>query len=92
MENEDGKGMATTLSITAGPLSSTVTAADDAKAQAILTWYARSLGVPDSATNQQKLDAVVEGIRAHIVRESRNGYINSGVEEVRTEAVNNVDW
>lgn len=67
--------MATSLSITAGALTRTVTAANDAKAQAVLLNYAEAIGVPDSATNAERADAILASLVAHMRATARGQYM-----------------
>ena len=59
------------LSITIGPLTSTVTASN-ANAQAVLQKYIGAYYGPVDGTAQEQLDWVVEKLRAHIVEVARD--------------------
>lgn len=66
--------MATTLTIASGPLTSTVTAANDTKAQEVLRRFALATGAPPDATNQQLLNWVTQEIKQHMVAVARRHY------------------
>ena len=67
--------MAVSLSLPVGTLTRTVTAGNDAKAQAVLLAYAAAIGVPDTATNAERADAVLASLRRYIVATARTQYI-----------------
>lgn len=66
--------MATTLTIASGPLTSTVTAANDTKAQEVLRRFALATGAPPDATNQQLLHWVTQELTRHMVIVARRHY------------------
>jgi hypothetical protein len=51
--------MAVMATLTVGTVVAEIVAANDANAQNILLKYAKRIGVPDTATNQQRADAIV---------------------------------
>lgn len=67
--------MATSLSLTAGALTRSVTAANDTKAADVLLKYAAALGVPARATNAERADAVLAGLVAHMKQAARQQYV-----------------
>lgn len=75
--------MATTLSIATGPLTSQRTFNDDTKAQAtLLAFYSAFRLGPESATPQEKLDAILNWIAIFI----RNKAVLYHIEQSRTAA------
>lgn len=63
--------MATSITITTGPLTASRSFANDAAAQAVLLRCAEAIGVPDGATNQQKLQQVVNWCVTQIQEQAR---------------------
>lgn len=64
--------MASTIGIKVGPLTATNTYADDAKVQATLLKFYEERGIgPMDATNQEKLQAIVDWIAHQIVSRAR---------------------
>ena len=75
------------LSITVGPLTSTVMASN-AKAQAVLTAYIGAYYGPLDGTPQEQLDWVVEKLQSHIVEvaQSHNRALKHAAADVDAEA------
>ena len=82
--------MASYIGIKVGPLTATNNYADDAKVQAVLLKFyeERGIGVMD-ASNQEKLQAIVDWIAGQIVRHARRLELEQRqmavVDEVETE-------
>lgn len=76
--------MATTLSIKIGPLTAQRQFADDAKAQETLLAFYKAFDLgPDTATNQEKLDAIVNWLAVFVRRKAIQYYI----EQTKASAV-----
>jgi hypothetical protein len=84
--------MATTLTIVSGAVTSTLTAADDAKAQEVLRLFAKSLGALDGESNQVKLNLCAAAIRAYMVRESHEQAIRDARNAERATAAGIADF
>ena len=69
--------MATTLTLSTGPLTSTRSFQDDAKAQAALLRFYLAYNVgPPGASNQQKLDAVVDWFVDSVINVSVGSHVD----------------
>jgi len=80
--------MASSLTIETGPLTSTLSWANDAKVQDTLLHYYEIMGLgEDTATNQEKLDAVVANLANHVQlivkryeRSARESTLEAGID------------
>ena len=82
--------MASSIAIKVGPLTATNNYADDVKVQAVLLKFYEERGIgPAEATNQEKLQAIVDWIAGQIVRHARRLELEQRqqavVDEVETE-------
>jgi hypothetical protein len=84
--------MAVKLALTAGALSSEVTAADQTKGLAILDWYAVAKEIPADLPNQEKLDAIVQAIAQDVKATARNAFRQNAKQQVEIDVANNVEW
>lgn len=80
------------LTITVGPLTSKIDA-DNTKANALLTQYAAAIGA--DGTNQEKLDAVVRSLVAHMRYEGRRHRHNRAAVDAAAAIqaeIDGLDW
>ncbi len=70
--------------ITIGPLAASVTI-DNAVAEKYARLYAAALGTPDSASDQEKLQAVVHGAVDHIHRRALRQAQDDAVRQAETD-------
>ncbi len=64
------------ITITIGPVTAT-REIGNARAQQYALLYAQARAVPDTATDQEKLDAVVDGMVAHVRAVARRQHVDN---------------
>lgn len=84
--------MTTSLTIQAGPLTATLSTADDAAAANVLISFAHATGADPAATNQQKLDHVAAALAEYMRRIAVERYYQETSATLREEAETNVHW
>lgn len=84
--------MTTSITLTAGPLSSTLATEDDASAANVLISFAHATGADPAATNQQKLDHVAAALAEYMRRIAVERYYQETSATLREEAETNVHW
>lgn len=84
--------MTTSLTIQAGPLTATLSTADDAAAANVLLSFAHATGADPAATNQQKLDHVAAQLTEYMRRIAVEKYYQDASAGLRQEAIENVHW
>lgn len=77
--------MATTISITSGPLSASRTFQNDSKAQAALLAFHSAFGL-GGTTNQEKLLAVIDWFTGHVQDKAVLKYVEDARVNTETEA------
>lgn len=85
--------MTTSLTITTvGPLTSTLSTADDAAAVNVLLNFAHATGADPGASNQSKLDHVAAQLAEYMRRIAVERYYQDASADLREEAETNVHW
>lgn len=84
--------MASSITISTGALTSTLASANDAAVQNVLLNFASAIGVPEGATNQQKLDAVVAHLADYMQEAARQRYFQAASAAIRADTDAAVHW
>lgn len=84
--------MTTSLTITAGALTSTLATQDDTAAANVLLSFAHATGADPGATNQAKLDHVAAALAEYMRRIAVERYYQDSSATLRQEAQENVHW
>ena len=84
--------MASSITISTGGLTSTLSTPDDASAQNVLLNFAEAIGIPTTATAQAKLDAVVAYISQQMVSAARERHFQASSAALRSQSDAAVHW
>lgn len=84
--------MTTSITLQTGPLTSTLSTADDAAAANVLLSFAHATGADPGAGNQAKLDHVAVELAEYMRRIAVERYYQEQSETIRQEAEENVHW
>jgi hypothetical protein len=84
--------MATTLTLTTGALTTTLSTADDAAAQLVLIRFAHACGAPVDMPSQQKLNFVANALTDYMIRMARERYIQEESAAIQAAAATNIHW
>lgn len=84
--------MATSLTITTGALTSTLSSPDDVEAQNVLLNFATAIGIAEEATPQVKLNAVVVHLAEYMQAAARETWFRKESAGLRAEAELQVTW
>ena len=84
--------MATSITLATGPLTATLSTADDTAAQLVLIRFAHATGAPAEMAAQQKLEHVAHALTEYMIRVARERYIQEESANIQEDAKNNVHW
>jgi hypothetical protein len=84
--------MASTLTVTTGALTSSITSQDDAAAQQVLLLFAEAIGIDNAATPQKKLDAVVLHLTKYMQDAAQSRYFQAQSAALQAQTQNAVHW
>lgn len=84
--------MATSLTLATGPLTTTLSTADDAAAQLVLIRFAHASGAPVEMPAQQKLEFVAAALTDYMIRVARERYIQEESANIQAAAQSEVHW
>jgi hypothetical protein len=84
--------MASSLTLTTGALTSTLTTQNDTAAGNVLLNFAKAIGAQDAWTNQQKLDYVVSYLAGYMENAARERWFQAESATLREESITEVHW
>lgn len=84
--------MATTLTLATGPLTATLSTADDTAAQLVLVRFAHACGAPVDMPPQQKLQFAASALTDYMIRLARDRYIQEESATIQAAAISSVHW
>ena len=84
--------MATSITLATGPLTATLSPADDTAAQMVLVRFAHAAGAAVKMPAQEKLEFVTRALADYMIRIARERYIQEESANIQEEAITNVHW
>ncbi len=84
--------MATSITLATGPLTATLSTADDTAAQLVLIRFAHATGAPAEMAAQQKLEHVAHALTEYMIRVARDRYIQEESANIQAAAISEVHW
>jgi hypothetical protein len=84
--------MATTLTLSTGGLTATLSTADDTAAQLVLNRFAHACGAATTMPAQQKLNFAAAALTDYMIRVARERYIMEESATIQAAAISGVHW